>query len=85
LLSPLRDDIKVLMEAARSPRPRVTLTCSNCDALARLKMIEAFTFTKSVTEATYKCLECGFETKRAVGTADQTSTRAEAFCLERVP
>jgi hypothetical protein len=61
------------METARTPRPRITLTCSNCGALARLKMIEAFPFTKGVTEATYKCPECDLETKRAVGTADQIS------------
>jgi hypothetical protein len=62
------------MEPARAPRPRVTLTCSNCGARARLKMIEAFPFTRGVTEATYKCPECGLETKRAVGAAGQISS-----------
>ena len=46
--------------------PRLNLVCWKCGELARLKAIEAFPFTKGVTEAVYKCLRCGSEIRHAL-------------------
>jgi hypothetical protein len=61
------------MDEGRSgpARPRINVICWNCGELARLKTIEAFPFTKGITEATYKCLKCGTDMKQALRAADQ--------------
>ena len=62
----LRDEAATAMDVFIEKRgkgraPRLNLVCWKCGELAGLKAIEAFPFTKGVTEAVYQCLRCGTE------------------------
>jgi hypothetical protein len=52
----------------------LTLDCEGCCAPARLKLINAYPFTKGVTEATYACSSCGHTMKLAVQISESGSS-----------
>ena len=56
----------VIEKRGKGRAPRLNLVCWKCGELARLKAIEAFPFTKGVTEAVYKCPRCGIEIRHAL-------------------
>jgi hypothetical protein len=72
----------------------LTLDCEGCCVPARLKLINAYPFTKGVTETTYACTSCGHTMKLAVqipesgGQAREWKQRIQATqsigCLRRL-